>query len=61
MIESLGFAFVPVLLFSAFIYKLASARGMVTIPSSWLKDRQGCSHFSCQRSASEALVLVFNG
>ena len=37
MIESLGFAFVPVLLFSGFIDVSASARGMVVIPSSRLK------------------------
>ena len=37
MIESLGFAFVPVLLFSGFIDISASIRGTVVIPSSRLE------------------------
>ena len=58
MFESLGFAFVPVLLFSGVVFKSASARGMVVMYSSRLKGRQVCSHFSYQRSGSEALVLI---
>lgn len=38
MIESLGFAFVPVLLFSAFIDVSASISGTVVIPSLRLKS-----------------------
>ena len=57
MIESLVFASVPVLLFSGFVCISASARSAVVFSSSRLEDKQVYSHFSCQRSRSEALVM----
>ena len=56
MIELLVSASVPVLLFSGFVYKLANVRAVIVFPSSRVKNWQVCSHFSCQRSGSEALV-----